>query len=189
MQMSYREIITAMHGMGFGALLLMGLAGVVMQMLRVCFPEKSTPLSKNEQRLLSVYLIAMALIAWAAVLSGAYFVYPWYRAHPPDGAKDLAEFAQRTLVSNPTTAGWHNLGMEWKEHVAWFAPIGITMVAYVFIKYASDLSRHRGVRKAAFAFTLTAFVAAAIAGLFGGLINKKAPVQGGPVITLMKGAK
>jgi hypothetical protein len=42
--------------------------------------------------------------------------------------------------------------MEWKEYVAWFAPISITMVAYVFIKYESDLPRHRPVRDAVFAF-------------------------------------
>jgi hypothetical protein len=29
--------------------------------------------------------------------------------------------------------------MDWKEHVAWVAPISITMVAVVFIKYGRDL--------------------------------------------------
>jgi hypothetical protein len=50
--------------------------------------------------------------------------------------------------------------MEWKEHVAWFAPIAITMVAYVFIKYGSNLARQRGIRKAVLAFCVAAFIAA-----------------------------
>ncbi|MGH7953370.1 MAG: hypothetical protein ACREFE_15860, partial [Limisphaerales bacterium] len=68
-------------------------------------------------------------------------------------------------------------------------PIAITMVAYVFIKYGSDLARHRQVRKAVLAFCVAAFVAAGIAGFFGAFINKHAPVRGGAEITLMKGTK
>jgi hypothetical protein len=41
------------------------------------------------------------------------------------------------------TIGLHSLGMEWKEHVAWFAPISITLVAFVFIQYGRDLKNHR----------------------------------------------
>jgi hypothetical protein len=189
MQMSFREILTIIHGMGCGGLLLLAFSGALIQFYRICTPDRSAPLSIYEQKLLRIYLIALAVLAWSAVLSGAYVVYPWYRAHPPAGMTDYAEYAQRSLLSSPTTAGWHNVGMEWKEHVAWFAPIAITMVAFVFIKYGSDLSRHRQVRKAAFAFTVAAFIAAAIAGTFGAMLNKKAPVQGGAVIKIMEETK
>jgi hypothetical protein len=73
-----------------------------------------------------IYLITMVVLAWAAVLSGAYAIYPWYRAAPPPGTVDLSMFPQRLLMSSPATIGWHSLGMELKEHVAWFAPISIT---------------------------------------------------------------
>jgi len=136
-----------------------------------------------------IYLIVMAVLAWGAVLSGAYVVYPWYRAHPPQGVANYAEYPQRSLLSSPATAAWHNLGMEWKEHVAWFAPIALSMIAYVFVKYGPDFSKHRQVRKAAFAFTAAAFIAAGIAGTFGALLSKKAPVQGGAVIKLMEETK
>ncbi len=63
------------------------------------------------------------------------------------------------------------------------------MVAYVFSVYGSNLSRHRQVRKAALLFTLTAFFAASVAGIFGALINKKAPIQGGPVPGIDGGTK
>jgi hypothetical protein len=63
------------------------------------------------------------------------------------------------------------------------------MVAYIFIKYGSNLSKHRQVRKAAFAFAVTAFIAATIAGSFGALLNKHAPVRGGAIIKIMEGTK
>jgi hypothetical protein len=189
MQTSFRELVTALHGIGCGGLLLLAFSGALIELYRLCTPDRSSPLSACERKLLRGYLIVMALLAWGTVLSGAYMVYPWYRAHPPRGVTDYAAYPQRSLLASPATAGWHNLGMEWKEHVAWFAPIALTMVASVFIKYGSDLSRHRQVRQAAFAFTVAAFIAAGIAGAFGALINKNAPVQGGAVIKLMEGTK
>jgi hypothetical protein len=189
MQMSFREIITIFHGMVCGGLLLLAFSGAFMGLFRVCNPDGSSPLAVCEYKVLRIYLAAMAVLAWGAVLSGAYVVYPWYRAHPSAGIQDYAEYPRSSLLASPTTAGWHTLGMEWKEYVAWFAPIALTMVAYVFIKYGRDLSGHRQVRKAAVTFTVIAFIAAGIAGIFGALLNKKAPMQGGPVIKLMEPTK
>lgn len=182
-------MMTALHGMGCGGLLLLGFSGVLLQLYRICTPDKSAPLTIGEQKFLRLYLVVMAVLAWATVLSGAYIVYPWYRTHPAADVTDLSGYPQRYLLSHPETAGWHNVGMEWKEHVAWFAPILITMVASVFIKYGSHLSRHRQIRRTAFSFTMAAFIAAAIAGAFGALLNKNAPVRGGTVIKLMEGAR
>lgn len=189
MNISFRELITALHGMGFGALFLLAFSGALFELYRLCTPGKSSAISNSEERWLRGYLLVMVFLAWSSVLSGAYIVYPWYRAHAPAGTTDFTEYARQKLLADPATAGWHNLGMEWKEHVAWFAPIAITMVAYVFMKYGSDLANHREVRKAVFAFGLAAFVTAAIAGLFGAMINKNAPVQGGGTITLIGGTK
>jgi hypothetical protein len=188
MQMSFREIVTCLHGVGFGGLLLLAFSGAFVHLYRAS-AEGASPITVGEKKLGRVYLISMAVLGWVTVLSGAYWVYPWYRAHPPEGVTDLSEYAQRSLIASPTTKGWHSIGMEWKEHVAWFAPIALTMVAYVFIKYGSEFSWHRQIRKAAFSFTLAAFVAAVIAGTFGALINKKAPIQGGAIIKLMEEAK
>jgi len=189
MQTSFRELITALHGMGFGAFFVFAFSGALIELYRIFAPERSSPLSAGERKGLRVYLVAMVLLGWSAVLSGAYLVYPWYRAHPPAGVTDLAGYPQRILMASPMTSGWHSLGMEWKEHVAWFAPIAMTMVAYVFITYGADLSRHRQVRKAVFVFALAAFGAAGVAGGVGALLNKRAPVQGGGIITLMEGKK
>jgi hypothetical protein len=188
MQMSFREFVTAVHGMGFGAFFLLTFSGTLFELRRLCGSGGAPALGGGARRILHVYLIALCVLGWCAVFSGAYLVYPWYRAHPPAGTTDLGEFAQRKLMSSPATAGWHNLGMEWKEHVAWFAPIAITMVAFVMISYGNDLSRHRQVRKAVFGFAAAAFFAAGIAGFFGAMINKSAPVQGGAPIVIPGGA-
>jgi hypothetical protein len=79
--------------------------------------------------------------------------------------------------------------MEWKEHVAWFAPISITMAAYVFIRYGREVASHRQLRAAVLGFVAASFVAAGIAGFFGAMINKFAPVQGGTAIHLSGGGE
>ncbi len=107
--------------------------------------------------------------------------------HTPAGNNRPLDVSATLLMSNPTTIGWHSLGMEWKEHVAWFAPISITMVAFVFIRYGRDLKNHRQLRAAVLCFAVASFVAAGIAGFFGAMINKDAPVQGGHTIQLSQG--
>jgi len=77
--------------------------------------------------------------------------------------------------------------MEWKEHIAWFAPISITMAAFVFIRYGRGLRDHRQLRAAVLCFVLASFVSAGVAGFFGAMINKNAPVQGGRTIQLSQG--
>jgi uncharacterized membrane protein len=77
--------------------------------------------------------------------------------------------------------------MEWKEHVSWLAPIAMTMVAYVTMKYGRAITQPRHMRTAVLGFVVAAFVATGIAGAFGALLNKYAPVHGGSVIILMEG--
>src|ERR1700735_1503530 len=184
MSITVRSLWTLIHGMGFGALYLLACSGAIVELYRFTtssIPSEPTP---GQQRFLKIYLIAMVLLAWAAVLTGAYAIYPWYRAAPPPAPVDLSMFPQRLLMSNPATTGWHSLGMEWKEHVAWFAPISITMVAFVFMRYGRELSHHQQLRAAVLGFAVASFLAAGIAGFFGAMINKQAPVQGGVTIKL-----
>jgi hypothetical protein len=77
--------------------------------------------------------------------------------------------------------------MEWKEHVAWLVPIAITMAAAVVSRYGSDLRNHPKLRSAVLGVVLLSFASAAIAGFWGAMINKHAPVEGGTTIVLMKG--
>lgn len=187
MEISFRDLMTVMHGMGFGALFMLAFSGAIAELYRMTAPGAPLMPTPREHRLLMLYLVAMVILAWAATLSGAYVVYPWYRAVPPAGLADLSNYPQRLLMSSPETSGWHSLGMEWKEHVSWLAPISITMVAYVFGKYGPALARLRQIRHAVLGFTLVAFVATGVAGAFGAFLNKYAPVRGGTTIHLMTG--
>jgi hypothetical protein len=78
--------------------------------------------------------------------------------------------------------------MEWKEHVAWLAPISITMITAVYFHYGRQLRNHIALRRAVLTFIAVAFFAAAVAGLSGAMINKYAPVQGGHLFHLLQGA-
>ena len=187
MEITLRSFCTLVHGMGFGELYLLACSGAVVELYRFTTSSARPIETDREEKFLKIYLIAMVVLAWSAVLTGAYVIYPWYRASLPPGTKDLSLFPQRLLMSSASTAGWHSLGMEWKEHIAWFAPISMTMVAFVFLKYGRDLKNHKQLRAGVLAFVLASFVSAGVAGFFGAMLDKYAPVQGGQTIHLSKG--
>ena len=101
----------------------------------------------------------------------------------------MAMYPKFLLTSRASTAGWHTLGMEWKEHVAWIAPMAGTMVAWVMLKHRAAWNAQREVRTAVLGFAVAAFLAAAIAGGWGAMIDKRAPVQGGRTFYLMGAAQ
>ena len=98
-------------------------------------------------------------------------------AAPPDGTTDLSTFPRYFLLANESTAQWHEFGMEWKEHVAFLAPIAATVVAFVVSYYGPQLARKVGERRAVMIFFIVAFVATAVAGMFGAFITKAAAVR------------
>jgi hypothetical protein len=182
MEISSRDLITVLHGMGFGTLFMLAFSGAIGVIYATSVTGARAPAPRLDTWMFRFYLIAMAALAWLTVLSGAYLIYPWYRAAPPPGTTDLSGYPRSLLLSNPATAGWHDLGMEWKEHIAWLTPIAMTRVAYVFIKYGPQLALHRQLRAAVLSFTAVAFFATAVAGGFGAFLNKNAPVRGGAQI-------
>src|SRR5579859_3190610 len=135
-----------LHGMGFGVLFMLAFSGAIAVIYAGAMGETQAAPPPRHRTMFRFYLVSMATLAWLTVLSGSYLVYPWYRARPPPGTTDLSNYPQRLLLSSPLTAGWHDYGMEWKEHIAWLAPIAMTMVAYVFIRYGPGLARHRLLR-------------------------------------------
>ena len=176
MIMTSNEVWTTVHGMVFGFIFLLGFSGV----LYAVYSMKAEWLTAEgvRQAVTNVKAAAWALAvsAWAAVITGAYIVYPWYRAKAPTGA-DLTKFPKALLLANPSTAFWHNFGMEWKEHVAFLAPMAATVVAFVVSYYGPALAKKVGERRAVMIFFVLAFVTAAAAGLFGAFITKAAPVR------------
>jgi hypothetical protein len=187
MEITLRSLLTTVHGMGFGALYLMACSGALVELYRSFSPQAPAPPTERDERFLRIYLVAMAVVAWIAVLTGAYLIYPWYRVAPPPGTTDLTAFPQRLLLSSPTTSAWHSIGMEWKEHVAWLAPISITMAAGVAVQYGRRLKDHPELRAAVLGFVWVSLFCAAIAGFFGAMINKHAPIDGGPTFHIVQG--
>jgi hypothetical protein len=187
MEITSHALWTMIHGMLFGALYLLACSGALVELYRFTAPSVPAESTLGQERFLRLYLITMIVLAWAAVLTGAYVVYPWYRVAPPPGTVDLTLFPRSLLLSSPTTTEWHSIGMEWKEHVAWFAAIAITMVGFVFIRYGRHLKNHRQLRAAVLAFAAASFFAAGVAGFFGAMINKYAPIQGGTTVQLSHG--
>ncbi|MDX8482164.1 hypothetical protein RFN28_27445 [Mesorhizobium sp. VK24D] len=186
MEITTRDLMTVLHGMGFGALFMLAFSGAIAGLYRMSAPG-APPMSRREQSLLNFWLVSMVVLSWLTVFSGAYSVYPWYRAVPPAGVTDLSNYPRSLLLSSPRTSEWHSLGMEWKEHVAWLAPIAMTMVAYVTMKYGRTIIQHRNMRISVLAFAVAAFFATGAAGALGAFLNKYAPVRGGQSIVLIQG--
>jgi len=97
-------------------------------------------------------------------------------ATPPEGVIDLTLYPRSYLKADPDLAFWHVFGMEWKEHIAWFAPLLATAVAFVVWRYGAHLARDNRLRQALIVLFILAFVVAGIAGLLGMLVTKAAPV-------------
>ncbi|HUY95570.1 MAG TPA: hypothetical protein VMU71_09735 [Terracidiphilus sp.] len=187
MDISSHALWTLIHGMGFGGLYLLACSGAIVELWRRYSPSFPAPLTAGDEKFVRIYFATMAVLAWLAVLTGAYVVYPWYRAVPPAGTTSLAGFPQRLLLSRPSTAAWHSIGMEWKEHVAWLTPISITMAWAVVMRYGPNLKNHPSLRKAVLFFVAISMLAAGIAGFFGAEIDDHAPVNGGSIVHLAGG--
>lgn len=176
MSLTDRELWGVIHGLGLGTIFLLsfggGLAGLY-SLRRELLTEAGM---KDRLRRLRWGTSGMAVVAWLTVITGTWIVYPWYRAKPPEGTTDLADFPRYLLLANEATARWHEFGMEWKEHVAWIAPLLATAVAFIVWRYGDRLADNPELRRAVTIMFVLAFVAAAAAGLFGAFITKAAPV-------------
>ena len=170
MNLTDRESLAAMHGMVFGALFLLAFAGgfAGLYSLRPALLTNRGLIERSRRLVAGTW--SMAIVAWLTVITGTFIVYPWYRAKGPTSAKSL-------ITANPLTANWHTFGMEWKEHIAWLAPILATMVAIVVAYYGPRLIKHQGLRRVLMGLFVLAFASAAVAGLLGAFITKVSPVH------------
>ena len=169
MELSIREFWAVIHGFFLGGLFLLAFAGGLAGLYSLR-PALITPEGIRERtRRLTIGITTMAVVAWATVVSGTWIVYPWYREDVPDSPRSL-------LLANPDTEDWHIFGMEWKEHVAWIAPLLATVAAFIVLYYRTDLIRNRAARLIAIWTFVAAFLIAGIAGVFGALITKNESV-------------
>lgn len=188
MDLTSRETWTLIHGLILGSLFLLAFAGGLAGLYSFR-TELVTPEGIRERLFrLRVGVTGMAVLAWATVITGTWVVYPWYRE--TIAGKSLAACAgleapnskcspKEFLLSNTSgdTSNWHDFGMERKEHIAWTAPMLATAAAFLVLYYGRNLVTDKRLRTLVLVLFIGAFVTAAIAGLFGALITKAAPVR------------
>ena len=92
MEITVRGLWTMIHGMGFGALYLMACSGALVELYRRYRSPLGPAITEEDEKFLRIYLTAMAVLAWLTVLTGAYIIYPWYRAVPPPGTRAWPNF-------------------------------------------------------------------------------------------------
>jgi hypothetical protein len=187
MEFTSRETWTLIHGLVLGTFFLLAFAGGLAGLwsLRTDYVTEAGIVERL--RRLKLGTAAMAVAAWATVITGTWVVYPWYRealageeltgcegASVPTDECSPRDF----LLSNASgqTEDWHKFGMEWKEHVAWISPMLATLAAFLVFYYGPVLARNRTARLLVLVVFVGAFVTAAVAGLFGALITKTAPI-------------
>jgi len=169
MDLTSREFWALVHGILLGGAFLVAFTGGLAGFYSLR-PELITEAGVVERmRRLEWGTAGMAALTWLTVIVGTWVVYPWYREDTPDSPRSQ-------LLANPDTEDWHTFGMEWKEHVAWIAPMLATAAAFIVFYYKRDLIRHPTARRMAMALFVGAFAVAVIAGVLGALITKKAPV-------------
>jgi len=163
------------HGLVLGGLLFVSFVAGVIALIDYRFDHLSPEgLRYKYQRLLRVVWCA-AFLCWFTVISGTYIIYPFYRMVPMQGTEERNS-PRSYLLGNKDTSGWHEFGMEWKEHIGWLSPMVATAVAVVVTSYKSRLSRDEKLRNALLVLYLLAFLSALVAGILGTIISRLAPV-------------
>ena len=189
MELSNREFWGLVHGLVLGSFFLIAFAGGLAELYGLRRRWNTDEGIATRVKRLTIGYWVMAVAAWATVVTGTWIVYPWYRESlAGDDAAGCADLTipdpdtcspRDFLLSNVSgdTESWHTFGMEWKEHIAWIAPMLATSAAIVIAVYRSRLADAPRLRRVAITMFILAFATAAVAGVLGALITKVAPVK------------
>ena len=188
MELTSRETWAVIHGLILGTLFLLTFGGALAGLWSFRPGLITTRGIRERTRRLTVGFGVMALIAWATVITGTWIVYPWYRVklagadfascdglELPSSVCSPRDFLLSNVVGE--TEKWHEFGMEWKEHVAWAAPILATSAFLLVLHYGPRIIARPWLRTAIIVMLVGAFAAAAVGGAFGAFINKVAPIS------------
>lgn len=190
MELGTREAWTVIHGLVLGTLFLLAFAGGLAGLWSLRPGLITTTGIRERMKRLYWGTWVMAGVAWATVITGTWIVYPWYRANLSAVGDDRYAGCAGAILPNETcsprefllsdvtgqTETWHELGMEWKEHVGWAAPILATAAAFLVTYYGPRLMARPWLRTAVIVMFVAAFGAAVVGGAFGAFLNKVAPI-------------
>jgi hypothetical protein len=165
------------HGIGLGGGALLALAALLFGMYLIG-PRGGavTPAHDRSAPLAAVAAVA-AVMLWLTTLVGTYFVFPAYRATPPEGATDLTAYPRSFLLADASTAWLHAFAMETKEHLPFIASILATAVAFVAWRYRHRILTEDAFRRPSLTLLAISFVIVAYISLLGVFINKVAPLE------------
>lgn len=111
LRLSDREIFALVHGLLIGGPFLLAFTGGVVALHGLRAENLTAEGIRERVAQLRIGATAMALLAWATVLTGTWVLLPWYREDSPDSP-------QSVLLSDPDTRLWHEFADVWKTHVA-----------------------------------------------------------------------
>ena len=191
MSLEYREMWTVIHGLLLGTLFLLAFTGVLVGLFGLRPGHLTTVGIKAHMRRLYVGAWVMGATAIATVLTGTWIAYPWYRVKLAAAGESAYAGCAGAVLPGPTcsprdfllsnasgnTESWHEFGMEWKEHVAWIAPILAVAGAFLIAYYGPRLIARRWLRMVVILMFVGAFAAAVVGGAFGAFLNKIAPIS------------
>ena len=159
---------TVLHGFVLGLVFLVAFGGGVMK-LGTLGHSWTPPEFAGVLRRLKIYVWIVAVSTWLMVITGTYISYVPYRAPGPASPKSK-------VLAAADLAWLHNFAMEWKEHIAWAAPLLATAVVFIVTCYGADLARRNDLRRAAMMLFVLSFVASVIGSVLGFLIYKAVPI-------------
>lgn len=177
MLFSDRSLLTMVHGIALSGAAMMALAAALFSLYAFSPAAPSGQASERTSRSVAHLTAIAALVLWLVVISGAYVIFPAYRAAPPAGATDLVAYPRAMILANPDTAWLHSFAMEIKEHVPWIAAMLATAVAFLGVRYRSRLLSDAELRRPAMLFLAICLALVSAVGLLGVFVNKVAPLQ------------
>jgi hypothetical protein len=159
---------TVLHGFVLGVAFLVAFGGGVMNLGTLGHDWAPEEFARVLRRL-KTYVWIVALSAWLMVITGTYISYVPYRA--PGAASPKAK-----VLASADLAWLHNFAMEWKEHIAWAAPLLATAVVFIVTSYGAGLAARNDLRKATMVLFVLSFVATVVGSVLGFLIYKAVPI-------------
>jgi hypothetical protein len=172
-----RSIWTMVHGIVLGGGALMALAAALFALYALRTSDGTHVAAQGPARHLAWLTVLTAALLWLTVLVGTYVNFPPYRATPPEGLTDLAQYPRSLIQSNPGTVWLHAFAMEVKEHVPWIAAMLATAVGAVAVRYKARLLSDAPLRAMAMTLLAICILLVSFAAILGVFINKVAPLE------------